>query len=180
MEEITVALQGWPSVIRQEDLTTTGIVLTPGQLQNRESRGYSSLRAPRTEVGLRIQSRIDLKDGGGRCPGSFLSIREHELTVGCHAEAIGITYTSRQDFDLVGLAQSQDALVARCSVETTLRIGIESNDEIMPAGRCGHGVVHAFIEIGLTIAVEVMQTGDLIAPEDVQFVVDDLNAQCLM
>ena len=38
-------------------------------------------------------------------------------------------------------------------------------------------VVEAFVEVGLAVAVEVVQPGDAVAAEDVNLVVDDLQAE---
>ena len=50
----------------------------------------------------------------------------------------------------------------------------------MAAGRRGEAVEETFVVVSLAVAIEVMQTGDLIAPEDVHFAVDDFDTQGLM
>ena len=113
MDEVSVALQGGPFLLGQEDLTAAGIILPSGQLQDRERRDDAGLGSVGPEVRADVQVSIDLEDGRSRRPVAFLSVREHEASVRADAEAVGVPQAGRQDFDVVGRAEPQDALIAR-------------------------------------------------------------------
>ena len=64
-------------------------------------------------------------------------------------------------------------------VEVPLGVGLEVEGELVEAGRHGHVVVERLVEVGLAVAVEVVQPGDPVAAQDVDLVVHDLQAQRL-
>ena len=64
-------------------------------------------------------------------------------------------------------------------VEVAGRVGLQVEGELVEARRDLHVVVEVLVEVGLAVAVQVVQPGDLVAAEDVDLVVDDLQAQRL-
>ena len=68
-------------------------------------------------------------------------------------------------------------MITRRGVEATLRVSIKADNEIMPAGRSGHAIVHALVVVGLIVAIEIVQPRDLVPSEDIELIVDNLHAE---
>ena len=74
----------------------------------------------------------------------------------------------------------QQPLLARGGVEAARGVALEAADEVVAGGRGLVGVADALVEVGLAVAVEVVQPGDLVAAEDVDLAVGDDQAQRLV
>ena len=71
-------------------------------------------------------------------------------------------------------------MIARGDVKAASFVSLQADDEIMAARRGGVAIEKAFVVISFAVPVEVVQPGDLVAPEDEHLTVDDLDAQGLM
>ncbi len=85
--------------------------------------------------------------------------------------------------DVNRLAVGRDpdqSLLARDRVEPALAVALESRNEIVAGGRRLVGIAHALIKVGFTIAVEVVQSRDLVATQDVNHAAGDHQAERLV
>ena len=83
-----------------------------------------------------------------------------------------------EDVDLLAVGRDPDeALLAGDGVEVALGVALEAADEVVAGGGGDVGVADALVEVGLAVAVEVVESGDLVAPQHVDGVVRDHQAQ---
>ena len=65
-------------------------------------------------------------------------------------------------------------------IEIAVGVGLEAEVTFILAIVDDAGVVEVFVEVGLAVAVEIVQAGDLVAAEDVDFVIDDFQSNGLI
>ena len=64
-------------------------------------------------------------------------------------------------------------------VEVSFRVGLETGGVLMDVSPDAASIIEALVEIGFAIPVEVMQAGDLVPSQDVDFVIDYSKAKGL-
>ena len=127
-----------------------------------------------------VLAHLDLDDSRRRRPIAFLQARGEEASVRRKARAVRVAQAGGEDFHAIEPAQAQHALIARRGVEAALRVHLQADHVIMPAVGRSIATRDAFIEVGLVVAVEVVQTRDLISAEHVETVAHDAYAQGLV
>jgi len=121
-----------------------------------------------------------------------LIVGDGDLVVRAHAHAIGGAKAGAEDLAFVAVARDfHDAamvglrerhLVAGDGVvvEVSVAIGLKVHVERVIVGIGDGVVVEIFVEVGFAVVVEIVEAGDLVSSEDVNHVVDDLQAERLI
>ena len=98
--------------------------------------------------------------------------------LGSRPRPSGLRKPVASDIDVLAVGRDpQEALLARGRVEVAGGIALEAADEVVTGGRGVVGVADAFVEVGLAVAVQIVQPGDLVAAENVDQTVDDHQAR---
>jgi hypothetical protein len=180
MDQIAIAFERGPFVAGDECLAAGAVVLATREIHEHGFGRLAVLRTACAKVRAEIVIELDLADGGRGCPVAFLPAGGDEATIRRDAEAVGIAEAGGEHFEFVTPRDAAHALIARGEIPAAFFVGFESDDEIVPARGGLHRIRHALVEIGFVIAIEIVQTGDLIATEDVELVLHDLHAQRLI
>ena len=135
---------------------------------------------------------VDVVDGDP----SALVVAVGDLTVRSDAHAVRGADTGSVDLELLAvrrdledaamvLAEGAPAAASRIhgsalkEVEVALRVGLEVERELMEVRGDLDVVVEVLVEVGFAVLVEVVQQRDLVATEDVDLLVDDLQAEAV-
>ena len=126
---------------------------------------------------------------GGR-PVPFV-VRDGESSVRADTHAIRITHARGEDFEFRAISRDleQRTLVVGLDVrrpgrtlsvvEVPLRVGLEIHRELVKVRRDHAAVVEVFVIVRLVVAVQVVQSGDLIAAQHVHGTPDDAQSERL-
>jgi hypothetical protein len=127
---------------------------------------------------------------------SSLVVAVGDLTVRSDAHAVRGADTGSVDLELLAvrrdledaamvLAEGAPAATSRIhgsaleEVEVTLRVGLQVEHELVEIRGDLDVVVEVLVEVGFAVLVEVVQECNLVATEDVDFLVDDLQAEAV-
>ena len=156
-----------------EDLAAAGVVEASGQIDQGEVGRLAPLRAAEAVMA----AGADLGDRGGGDPVAF-GARDGDRAVGAEAEAVGVPEAGGEGLDPPAVRRDPDQpLLAGGGVEPALAVALEAADEVVAGGRGQIGVADALVEVGLAVAVEVDQPGDLVATQDVDLPARDDQAE---
>ena len=180
VDEVAGAAQRGPRAVRQEDLTGAGIVLAPRQVKQGRLGRLARLGPAIAEVGTLILAQLHLYDGRSGGPIAFLQAGREEAVIRGEAGAVRIAQAGRQDLDALRAGQAQHALVAGGGVEAPLGVGLQADHVIVAALGSRIAVRHALVEVGLVVAVEVVEARDLVTSEHMDATADHLDAQRLV
>ena len=180
MQEISFARQRWPTTGSEEKLPGAGVILPAREMQQGRCRRLGVLGTTPAEMRAFAEAGLDEADGRRRCPIALLDAGGDESSVRRDADAVRITQPGGEHLDLIRQGQPQETLIARGDVKAASFVSLQADDEIMAARRGGVAIEKAFVVISFAVPVEVVQPGDLVAPEDEHLTVDDLDAQGLM
>lgn len=180
MDEVVVAFDRDPFLAGDEDLAARAVVLTTRHVHQHGLGWFAVFRTTSTKVCAEIVIEFDLADGGGWRPIAFLNAGGDETSIRRDAETIGIAETGGEHVELIAARDAANTLISGGEIPAAFWVGFESDDEIMTARRGLHGVRDALVEVGFVIAIQIVQAGNLIATENVEFVLHDLHAQRLM
>ena len=146
------------------------------------------------EVGdLDELTRLGEVDVVGWHPGALV-VAVGDLTVGADAHAVRGADAGGVDFELLAVGRHlEDAAVVVAErtpaaatrvhgatfeeVEVALAVRLQVEGELVEVRGDLDVVVEVLVEIGLAVAVEVLEAGDLVATEDVELLVDDRQAE---
>ena len=120
-----------------------------------------------------------------RHPAALL-ISHSDHVAGADAQPVRVAEAGREHVQLPAVGADADqrtavrrALGALCEIKVAARVGLETRRVCVPAARREQIVVEAFVKVRLAVAVEVVQTCDLVASDDVGIATDHLQAKRL-
>ena len=121
-----------------------------------------------------------------------LLIRCRNFAVGADRHAVGDAEPAANHFQVFALGvkfhdravvidfRGQGVTRRLGEVEIAVRAAVEIERELVEMVRGVEIVVEVFVEIGLAVVVEVVQDGDLVAVQDIDFSIDHFDALRLM
>ena len=123
----------------------------------------------------------DFKDRRSRSPGSFLHTAQDNGTVGRNSDPVGIAKTVPQRFNRAGGVHASNSEVSGRNrpVQATSLILLQRSAKVMTTG-CRERIRHAFIEVRFMIAVEVVQSSNLVGSQNQNLVILNDNPECLI
>ena len=171
-----LALEWSPAVAGDFHLCSARVVQPARQVDEWQ---IGRLAVPRAWVAI-MAARPDLADHRRRHRISF-GTGNGDDSAGGKTQPIGVAKARGQHVNRLAVGRdAKKPLFARNRVEPASTIALEPRDEIVTGRRSLVGVAHAFIKVGFTISVEVMQTRDLVAAEHVDHAIGDDQAECLV
>ena len=180
MNEIAIPCERLPCLAGDEGLAARRVVFAPGQIEKDGLGSFAVLRSSGSEMRAFIHAELDLEDARRGRPVSLLRARREKTPVVRKAESVRIAETGRKHLEATFLVDATKPLIARCEIPIPRRVPLEPDDEVMPARRGLHRVGDTLVVVRLVVAIEIVETGDLIAPEDVDLSIDDLHPERLM